>query len=101
VEKMDIYVGNLSYQATEDELKELFGRYGEVASVNIVKDKFTGRSRGFAFVEMSAKGDGDSAIQGLDGKDFQGRALKVNEARSRTEGPRTGGGGRRQGGPRY
>jgi RNA recognition motif-containing protein len=100
---MDIYVGNLSYQATEDELKELFGRYGEVASVNIVKDKFTGRSRGFAFVEMSSKGDGDSAIQGLDGKEFKDRALKVNEARSRTEGPRTGGGGgaRRQGGPRY
>lgn len=93
---MNIYVGNLPYGTGEDELRQLFGPYGEVTSVAIIKDKFTGNSRGFGFVEMS--GGGQAAIDALNGQDFNGRSLVVNEARPRSEmGPRNGGGGR--GGP--
>ena len=92
---MRIYVGNLSYQATEDELRELFEQYGEVAEVNVVTDRETGRSRGFAFVEMPSKEEGTAAIEALDQKDSQGRTLRVNEAQPRQQ---QGGGGGGRGG---
>ena len=88
---MNIYVGNLSYQAGEEELRQTFSPFGQVASANIIKDRATGESRGFGFVEMPNKAEGTAAIEGLNGKDFQGRRLVVNEARPRTErrdGPR-------------
>ena len=84
---MNIYVGNASYNVTEGDLKELFEQYGPVNSVKIVKDKFTGKSKGFAFVEMESRESGQQAIDNLDGKEFQGRTLKVNEARPREERP--------------
>lgn len=89
---MNIYVGNLPYSITEDELKEAFKAYGEVASINLIKDKFTGESKGFGFVEMSSNAEADSAIKGLNGKSFQGRNLKVNQAMpkrdNKSRGPR-------------
>jgi RNA recognition motif-containing protein len=84
---MNIYVGNASYNVSEGDLKELFEQYGPVNSVKIVKDKFTGKSKGFAFVEMPSRDLGQQAINALDGKEFQGRTLKVNEARPREERP--------------
>ena len=93
---MNIYVGNLSYQASEDELREAFEAFGEVVSVSIIKDKLTGQSRGFAFVEMGTDDAGRAAITGMNGKDYRGRALTVNEARPREE-RRPGGGGDRDG----
>ena len=95
---MKIYVGNLSRDVTEDALQEAFGAFGEVSSVTIVKDRFSGQSRGFAFVEMGAKGEAQAAIEELNGKEFKGRALRVNEARPRTNdrrGRERRGGGRR------
>lgn len=86
-----IYVGNLSYQTTEDDLADLFGQIGEVASANIITDRDTGRSKGFGFVEMGNE-DADKAIAQLNGRELNGRALTVNEARPREE--RSGGGGR-------
>jgi RNA recognition motif-containing protein len=103
-EGMNIYVGNLSYNVTEDDLREAFGAFGEVTSANIIKDKFTGQSKGFGFVEMSAKEQAQAAIAGMNGKELKGRALNVNEARPRTDDRRGGGGGagRRPGSrPRY
>ena len=91
---MNIYVGNLSYQATEDDLRQAFEEYGEVASATIIKDKYSGESRGFGFVEMPEKSQAEAAIAGLNGNDLKGRAINVNEARPKTEGGR-GGGGRR------
>ena len=85
-----IYVGNLPYNANEDEVSELFSRYGEVASVSLVTDRETGRPRGFGFVEMPAD-DADEAISALDGKDMGGRQLRINEARPRE--PRRNSGG--------
>jgi RNA recognition motif-containing protein len=85
-----IYVGNLPFNATEDEVRDLFARHGSVQSVSIVNDRETGRPRGFAFVEMD-DGDADAAIRALDGAQLGGRSLKVNEARPRGQG--TGGGG--------
>jgi cold-inducible RNA-binding protein len=90
---MRIYVGNLSYQATEDELRELFEPYGEVAEVNVITDRDTGRSRGFAFVEMPNAQEGSAAIEALDGKETGGRNLRVNEAQPRQQSGRSGGGG--------
>jgi len=90
---MNIYVGNLSYNVTEDDLREAFGAFGEVTSANIIKDKFTGQSKGFGFVEMSAKEQAQAAIAGMNGKELKGRALNVNEARPRTDDRRGGGGG--------
>jgi len=95
---MNIYVGNLSYQVGEEELKQAFEAFGEVTAVNVIKDKFSGESRGFGFVEMPDKTEGDNAIAGLNGQDLKGRALNVNEARPKTEGGGGGGGGRRPGG---
>ena len=92
---MNIYVGNLPYEITEEDLRLAFGQFGAVESVNIIKDKFSGQSKGFGFVEMPSKAEGQSAIDGLNGKEKKGRALKVNEARPRSEkrGGRGGGGG--------
>jgi cold-inducible RNA-binding protein len=86
---INIYVGNLSFDANEDQLRELFETYGRVDSAKIISDQFTGRSRGFGFVEMSEREEGMRAIEELDSKEFIGRSLRVNEAR-----PRRGGGGR-------
>ncbi|MCU0519796.1 MAG: RNA-binding protein [Anaerolineae bacterium] len=88
---MRIYVGNLSYQATEDELRQLFEPYGEVAEINVITDRDTGRSRGFAFVEMPDAKAGAAAIEALDQKDHQGRNLRVNEAQPRQQSGRGGG----------
>ncbi|ACV68775.1 RNA recognition motif domain-containing protein [Desulfohalobium retbaense] len=82
----NIYVGNLPFSATEDEVRSAFGAYGEVTSVKLIEDRETGRPRGFGFVEMSD--GGEQAIENLDGQDFGGRTLKVNEARPRPQRPR-------------
>ena len=82
---MNIYVGNLSYGMSEDELRDAFGAFGEVSSVKILMDRETGRSRGFGFVEMPKKGEAEAAIAQLNGKDVGGRALRINEARPREE----------------
>ncbi len=92
---MNIYVGNLPRQANEDDLRKAFQAFGEVTAVNIIKDKFSGESRGFGFVEMAKKSDADAAMTALNGKDFMGNPLTVNEARPKTEGGQRGGGGRR------
>jgi RNA recognition motif-containing protein len=86
-DEINIYVGNLSYQVTEDEVRELFEQYGKVSSVNIITDRDSGRARGFGFVEMEREG-GNTAIAALDGQEFQGRNLRINEARPREERPR-------------
>jgi RNA recognition motif-containing protein len=80
---MNIYVGNLSYQMSETELRDAFAAFGEVSSVKILMDRETGRSRGFGFVEMPNQGEAESAITQLNGKDVGGRALRINEARPR------------------
>ena len=96
---MNIYVGNLSREVTEDDLREAFEEFGQVASVTLIKDKFSGESRGFGFVEMPAKAEAQSAINGLNGKELKGQTLNVNEARPRSEDRR--GGGRQGGGRRF
>jgi RNA recognition motif-containing protein len=99
-----MYVGNLPFSAGEDELREAFGAFGPVSEVNLVMDRETGRPRGFAFVSMGSKEGMEAAIRGLDGKDFGGRNLTVNEARPREDRPSYGGGGggdRRGGGGGY
>lgn len=92
---MNIYVGNLSFDATEADLESAFGEYGEVKTANIVKDRETGRSRGFGFVEMQDGQAGQQAIEGLNLKELAGRAMTVNEARPREDRRGGGGGGRR------
>ncbi len=93
----NLYVGNLSYGTTSDDLREAFEQYGAVSSTQVISDRETGRSRGFGFVEMD---DGaEAAVDGLNGKEFQGRTLTVNEARSRED--RSRGGGDYGGGGRY
>lgn len=87
---MNIFVGNLSFQASEDDIRQAFAVYGQVSSVAIIKDKMTGRSRGFAFVEMPNAPEGQTAITALNGKELKGRAITVNEARPRSEGDRRG-----------
>jgi RNA recognition motif-containing protein len=94
---MNIYVGNLAADVTEDDLRKLFEAFGQVESANVVKDKFSGQSRGFGFVDMPSRKDGISAIAGVNGKSVKGQALKVDEAHPRQE--RRGGGSR--GGRRY
>jgi len=91
---MNIYVGSLSHDATEDDVRQAFEAFGEVISVNIIKDKFSGESRGFGFVEMPTKSEAEAAIAGLNGQDLKGRAVNVNEARPRAQGRGSGGGGR-------
>jgi len=92
---MNIYVGNLPREATEEDLRQAFGAFGQVTSVKIITDRFSGDSRGFGFVEMSSSSEAQSAISGLDGKDLKGRALRVNEARPREDRRGGFGGGRR------
>jgi RNA recognition motif-containing protein len=85
---MNIYVGNLHYGVGEDQLSEVFEAYGEVTSVKIIKDKFTGNSKGFGFVEMADDEAAKQAMEALNNSEIQGRAMKVNEARQREERPR-------------
>ena len=87
---MNIYVGNLPYNATEDELRTAFAAFGEVTSLNLISDKFTGQSKGFAFVEMVDNASSDAAIKGLNETPMGGRNIKVNEARPRSEGTSSG-----------
>lgn len=87
----NIYVGNLSFRATEDELRTAFSTHGDVSSVNIIMDRETGRSRGFAFVEMPNAEEAKAAIDGINGKEIAGRGVTVNEARPRADRPRGGG----------
>ena len=96
---MNIYVGKLSYEVTEEDLRLAFEPFGQVESVAIIKNKRSGQSKGFGFVEMASKAEGQSAIDGLNGKELKGRALNVNEARPRSEsrGSRGGYGGGRGG----
>ena len=90
---MNIYVANIPWKATEDQLRQLFAEHGEVTSAKIIMDKVTQRSRGFGFVEMADEGAARQAINELNGKDFLGKSLVVNEARPREDRPRSGGGG--------
>ncbi len=101
---MNIFVGSLSHEVTDEDLLELFAAFGEVTSATVVKDKFSGQSRGFGFVEMSPKAAAIAAITALNGKEFKGRTLTVNEARPRTDNrdsgrrrTHSGGGGSRRG----
>ena len=106
---MNIYVGNLSREVTEEDLRQAFEAFGEVTSVKVIKDRYSGESRGFGFVEMASKADAESAITGLKEKELKGRTLNVNEARPRSGGGRQGGrgpggarrSGRGQGGGRW
>jgi len=84
---MNIYVGNLPYSATEDDLRDAFGEYGEVSSANIISDKYSGQSKGFGFVEMTNDGDAERAIEALNESDMKGRNIRVNQARPREERP--------------
>jgi RNA recognition motif-containing protein len=98
---MDIYVGNLSYDVSEENLRQAFEAFGQVSSAKIVKDKYSGQSKGFGFVEMPSAEEAQSAINQLNGKELKGRPLNVNKARPRTESGRGGGGGGRGDGPRF
>ena len=91
---MNIYVGNLSRQTTEEDLRQAFEAFGQVTSANIIKDKFSGESRGFGFVEMPSKDESQKAIEEMNGKDLAGFTLNVNEARPKTERRDSRGGGR-------
>ena len=95
---VNIYVGNLSYEATQDDLRQAFEAHGQVSSVSIIMDKMTGRSRGFAFVEMPDKNQAEAAIRALNLQEVRGRAMTVNEAKPKTEGSRGNFGGRGGGG---
>ena len=104
---MKIYVGNLSYEVTEEDLRLALEQFGQVESATIIKDKYSGQSKGFGFVEMASKAEGQSAIDGLNGEELKGRKLNVNEARPRPQGHRSGAGqggrgrsGRSRGGER-
>jgi len=90
---MKLYVGNLSFETTENDLQDLFEKHGPVSEVALMMDRMTGKSRGFAFVTMNDKAMAEAAMAELNGKDFAGRALTVNEARAREERPRSYGGG--------
>jgi RNA recognition motif-containing protein len=95
---MKIFVGNLAHAASEEDLRKEVEAFGVVSKVSILKDKFTGEPRGFGFVEMASKQEAEAAMGALNGKDFMGRALNVNEARPKTEGPRPMGAGGGRGG---
>ena len=91
---MNIYVGNLSYEVTDEDLQGAFGAHGQVESAKVIKDMYTGRSRGFGFVEMPDNNEAEAAIEALNGKELKGRTLSVNKARPRSDnrgGPRRGG----------
>ena len=89
---MNIYIGNMSFDTTEDQLRQAFEGYGEVSTVKVIADNDSGKPRGFAFVEMSAKDEATAAISGLNGKELNGRTLNVNEAKPRDDSARTNGG---------
>ena len=93
---MNIYVGNLSFETSEAELQQAFAEFGEVSSAKIITDKFTGRSRGFGFIEMPDNAAAKAAMEALDGTEMNGRNVTVNEARPKPEGRRGGGGGGRR-----
>ncbi len=95
----NLYIGNLSYSTTSEDLQTAFEQFGTVTSAKVVSDRMTGRSRGFGFVEM--EDGGEAAIEGMNGKELQGRVLTVNEARPRADRPGGGGGGVGGGGGRY
>jgi RNA recognition motif-containing protein len=95
---VNIYVGNLSFDTSEDDLRDAFASFGQVTSAAIIKDKFSGQSRGFGFVEMSNNAEAQAAIKGLNGTELHERMLNVNEARPRTEGGNRSGGGYNRGG---
>jgi cold-inducible RNA-binding protein len=95
---LKIYVGNLAYQVTEEDLKQAFGAFGQVESANIIKDKYSQQSKGFGFVEMPSSDEAQASIAGLNGQELKGRALKVNEAKPRPEGGGSRGGFRSGGG---
>ena len=97
---MNLYVGNMPYDATEDALQEAFGQFGEVAKVSIITDRFSGRPRGFGFVEMPNDTEAQAAVEGMNGKDFLGRELTVSEARPKASSGGGGGGGDGGGGHR-
>ena len=95
---MNIYVGNLSHDVSSEDLRQAFEAYGEVSSANIIKDKYSGQSRGFGFVEMPNKAGAQTAIENLNGKDLLGRQMNVNEARPRADRPKPRGQGGHRGG---
>jgi len=95
---MNIYVGNLSPEVTEDDLRQAFESYGQVTSVKVIKDKFTGEPRGFGFIEMPGRQEAKSAMDGLNTTELKGKTIVVNEARERSDKRRGGGGGRRRSG---
>ena len=90
---MNIYIGNLSYNVTDQDLQKLFESYGKVDRSNVISDRETGRSKGFGFIEMPDQSEGQKAIEELDGQDVDGRNIRVNEARPKEDKPRGGGGG--------
>ena len=92
---MNIYVGNLSYDATDETIRKAFESFGQVTSARVIKDKYTGQSRGFGFVEMGEQAQAQAAIKSLNGKELLGKQISVNEARARTDQGRTGGQGGR------
>jgi len=92
IDRMNIYVGNLVFDVGDDELREAFEQFGEVTEVRLIMDKFSGKSKGFGFVEMPSKDEAEKAIAEMNGKEFKGRALNVNEAKPKVD--RGGGGGR-------
>ena len=93
---MNIYIGNLSYEVTEEDLRQLFEEFGQIESVKIIKDHYSGRSKGFGFIEMPDRAGAENAIKSLEGKEMKGRTIKVNKARSRNDSRR--GGRNRRGG---
>ena len=97
---MKLYVGNLAFETTENDLQDLFEQHGQVSEVSLVMDRMTGKSRGFAFVTMADKAGADAALSALNGKELNGRPLNVNEARPREERPRSSGGNRSYAGNR-
>ena len=97
---MKLYVGNLSFETTENDLQDLFEQHGKVSEVSLMMDRMTGKSRGFAFVTMADKAGADAAMSALNGKELNGRPLNVNEARPREERPRSSGGNRSYAGNR-
>jgi cold-inducible RNA-binding protein len=97
---MNLYVGNLSYDTSEAKLNDMFAEFGEVLSAKIIMDRFSGRSKGFGFVEMADRGEAEKAVAELNGKEIDGRPIKVNEAKPRSDNRRGGGGGGGYGGGR-
>jgi RNA recognition motif-containing protein len=95
---MNIYVGNLSYSTTEEAIRQAFEAFGQVSSANVIKDKYSGQSRGFGFVEMPNQAEAQAAIQNLNGKELAGNAINVSEARPRKDQGRPGGQGGNRGG---